>query len=190
MSKEFDPQILSKAVQEVVCDAFSRVCRAQPGEEPVVFERDIIESDGRMRLAPMQRFNTTAYASVVNFFLNAQDQKKNYPVGTLAFFVREDMVERFLKAQKVVFKDDDEGMIKEKVGDFAEVLAGELRNRLASQGYAEVLLSAPENHKNTIPDGIPFNYDLYKKTEILFQFWKQKCVVVEICMGQLPRRGA
>ena len=190
MAKEFNQEVLNKAIISIVEDTFQKLYRAKFSEDPVVMERDIIEFDGRLSVDPMEKFNTVAHAAAINYFLSQKDLDEEVAVGAIILIIKEDVMDKFSRAMGHSSKDsDDDQVMKDTCGEMLNVLAGNLKGELSRLGYAELFLSAPKKYKNTIRDGVLFDYSLYRKQEITFSFWNQKSVVIEVCMGAVPLRG-
>ncbi|MBF0485662.1 MAG: chemotaxis protein CheX [Candidatus Omnitrophica bacterium] len=188
MPKEFDKQVLNTTIIGVVSDTFEQMCRVKYGAEPVVTEKEIIESDSRMRVFPMEKFNGPAYATAINYYLSQKDKDDGHVVGTLILFIKEDQAEKLLRAFNRSIKDsENEEVMLDICGEMCNIIAGKVKNGLTSRGYADLFLSAPIKKKNTVPEGLPFDYSLYTKQEIVFTFWGQKCIVVEACLGSIPQ---
>jgi hypothetical protein len=174
----------------VVQDTFKKMLHIESAVDPVVFEKDIIEYDGFMRVFPMEKFNGPVFISYVNFYLTQKELEKNNTDGTFVFFVKEDVAEKLLKAFGRPLKEaEDEEVLMDIVGEFCNILAGNVKNELVGLGYADISMSAPHKSKNSVPDGVPFDYELFTKQELSFTFWNQKCIVVEACMGNIPQKG-
>lgn len=190
MANEFDDQVLSKAIITVVQETFRKTLHAEMQGDPVVLERDIIEYESRMRVFPMEKFNGPVYVACVNFYLSQKHLESQDTVGTFLFFVKEDMAEKLLKAFGLSSRDaEDEEVLMNKLGEFSSILAGNLKNEFMTLGYADLVIADPIKAKNSIPDGVPFDYSLYRKQEVTFKFWNQRCIVIEACLGSVPRSG-
>ena len=174
----------------VVQETFKKMLNVESAVDPVVTEKDIIEYDGYMRVFPMEKFNGPVYISYVNFYLTQNEMEKNNMDGTFVLFIKEDVADKFLKAFGRPLKEaEDESILMDVVGEFCNILAGNLKNELVALGYADISMSAPFKFKNSVPDGIPFAYELFIKQEIKFHFWNQPCIVIEACMGNIPQKG-
>ncbi|MBF0122194.1 MAG: chemotaxis protein CheX [Candidatus Omnitrophica bacterium] len=190
MAKEFDKELLNKTVISIVGDTFQKLCRAKFSADPVVLERDIIEFDGRLSVSPMEKFDAPAYAGVVNFFLSQKDLTEEVAVGMFVLIIKEEIMEKFSKAMGRSSRDsEDDEIMLDVCGEMTNILAGNLKNELVSLGYAELVLSTPSKYRNTIRGGVLFDYSLYQKQEIIFSFWNQKSVAIEVCMGAVPLKG-
>jgi len=113
-----------------------------------------------------------------------------HATGTFVLYLKEEVVDKILKALGLSMRDaEDDELVKNKLGEFCSTLAGNLKKGLSEQGYVELFESAPAKYKNVVPEGAQFDYSLYRKQEITFSFWNQKCIVVEVCMGHVPQKG-
>ena len=190
MAKKPDDQALNGAIISVVEDVFRQLCHTEFSAEPVAVEKDVIEYDGRMRIFPMEKFNAPAYVAVVTYHLSQKQLEAVDPVGTVILYVKEDMIEKFFKAfGHSVSEAEDEGKCLDVIGQLCDIIAGNLKNQLGSMGLADLVLSTSSKHKNAIPEGVPFDYSLFKKQELSFSFWKEKCIVIEVCLGNIPAKG-
>ena len=190
MAKQFDIQILSTSILGVVQDTFKKMLHVELQGQPIVTEKEIVEYQSRMRVFPMEKFNGPAYVAYVNYYFSEEDIKTEAVVGTFVLFVKEDVVDKLLKAFGVSSKEaEDENVVLDNVGEFCNIIAGNLSNELTGLGYANLSMSSPKKGKNFLPDGVPFDYELFSKQEMLFSFWNQKCIAIEACMGYVPRKG-
>ncbi len=190
MPKEFDIKVLNAKFIGAVDSVFERMLHVKPGAEPVVAEKDIIEFESRMRLFPMEKFNGPCYIGVINYYLAEKDMNEGRAVGTFVFYIKEECAERLLKAFNRSIKDaEHEEILLDVVGEFAQIIAKDVKNDLADMGYADLLISSPQKYKNHVLDGAPFDYELYQKQEITFSFWGQKSVVLDVCMGHVPLKS-
>jgi hypothetical protein len=189
MASGFDNKFLTRTIIDMVEDTFNKLLHVSPTTGAVASERDIIEFGGRMRLFPMEKFNGPAYVSTVNFYRSQKDMADSFAAGTFALFVKEDAAERLVKAFGRSAKDaEDEASVMGICAELCGILAGNLKNEMASHGYMELIVSAPLRYKNSVPEGVQFDYDLFKKQEIVFGFWKEKNIIVEACFGNIPKR--
>jgi hypothetical protein len=190
MAKKFDNQVLNTMIMGVVEDTFKQMCKVSFSSEPVVVEKDIIEYDGRMRLFPMEKFNAPAYVGVVNYYLSKKHLDAKDAVGTFVIYIKEDMIERFVKAfGRPASEAEDEAVCLDVVGELCNIIGGGFKDELLNLDFINLTLSLPFKYKNAVPDGVPFDYNLFKKQELSFSFWKEKCVVVEMCLGDVPIKG-
>ena len=187
MAKDQAPQALSSAVIDVVESSFRQLCHVPFSADPVVVEKDIIEYDGRMRLSPMEKFNAPAYVAALNYHRSEKELQEQDPAGTFVLYVKEDVVEKLFKAfGQPAGASDDEAKCLDVVSRFCGILGGDLKNKLAAMGFAEFVVSVPSAYKNAVPAGVPFDFNLFREWEISFSFWKEKCIVIEVCIGGIP----
>ncbi len=187
--KSFDNQVLNTTIMGVVEETFKQMCHVDFSAEPVVTEKDIIEYDARMRLFPMEKFNAPAYVGVVNYYFTQKDLEDQAAIGTFAFFVKEEVVEKLFRAfNRPVSEAEDEAVCADVVGEMTNILAGNVKNELRSLDYQDLIISAPFKYKNVVPEGVQFDYNLFKKQEIVFSYWREKCIAIEACMGYVPQK--
>lgn len=188
MGKEFDKQALNTTIMGVVQDTFRQMLHVEVNSAPVIAEKDIIEFNSRMRVFPMEKFNGPVFVAYVNFYSSPRDQELNNVVGTFVLFVKEDVCEKLLKGFGRPAKDaEDEEILMDIVGEFCNIVAGNMKNELVALGYKDISMSAQAKFKNAVPEGVPFDYALFTKQELSFTFWNQKCIVVEACMGDVTK---
>lgn len=189
MGKEFDKKTLDELIPKIVLRVFERVFSVKPVQDVEIKEREIIEYDSKMRLFPMEKFNGPVYIAVSNLFLSQRDLEQEMSVGTIALFVKEDVIEKLIKGFGHLSRDAENEEIV--MGDCATLLreiTKEVKESLSSLNYPELMSSDPVKYKNNIPDGVPFNYSLFKKQEFIFSFWGQKSIAIEICLTILPKK--
>ena len=189
MPKEFDNKVLNNTIMGVVASTFEKMLHIKASVAPVATEKDIIEFDSRMRLFPMEKFNGPCFVSVVNYYLSQKDLEDQRAIGTFIFYIKEDVAEKLLRAFNRSIKDaEHEDVLMDVVSEMASILAGNVKNELAANGYIDLVASPAHKHKNHVSDGVLFDYNLYQKQEIAFTFWGHKCIVIEACLGNVPNR--
>jgi hypothetical protein len=186
MTKTFDNKILNATIIKILRQSMEKMLNVLPTSEPVVSEHDIIESNGYMRLFAMGKFNSPCYLSALNFYLSDKEQQDERPVGTMALYIKEDVMEKFLQAIDRLDVKPDEGLLSDICAEICNTVAEDIRTELAGMGYPSLLISSPIKSKNNAPAGAKFNYDLYKMQEIVFTYWAKECIVIEACLGALP----
>lgn len=188
MAKEFDKQVLHTTIVSVVENAFDKMCHVKFGAAPIILEKDILEYNSRMRVFPMEKFNGPAYVATINFYFSPKDLESENAVGTFVLYVKEEIAEKISRALGHGARDaENEDLLLDNCGEFCNVLASGVKKELVGLNYADLTISAPTKHKNTVPEGVQFDYSLFKRQEITFTFWGQKCIVVEACMGWVPQ---
>ncbi len=189
MADGFDNKFLTRTIIDVVEDTFDKLLHVTPASGAVANEKNIIEFGGRMRLFPMEKFNGPAYVSIVNFYRTSKDMADHFAAGTFVLFVKEDAAEKLVKAFGRSSKEaEDETAVMGICAELCGILSGNLKNAMVKHGYPELVVGEPLKYKNSIPEGAQFDYDLFKKQEIIFSYWKDKSVIVEACIGNIPRR--
>ncbi len=190
MAKKPDDQAVNSEIISIVDDTFEKLYHVVPSAGPGIVEKNIIEYDGRMRLFPMEKFNAPAYVAAFSYHLSQKQLEIVDPAGTFILYVKEDMVEKLFKAfGHSAGEAEDEAKCLDVVGQLGGILAGNLKNRLVEMDCAELFVSSPYTYKNAAPEGVPFDYSLFKKQEISFSFWKEKCIVIEVCLGNIAAKG-
>ena len=77
MAKNLDPDILVKTFLTVAQQAFASTSgKVIPSDDAAFKSQNIIEYQGRMSSAGMEKFNGPTYVAGVSFFLNEQDRDK------------------------------------------------------------------------------------------------------------------
>lgn len=186
--KVFTPPPFAKTLLDVAQNTLQKMANSLTAtKDPELIERPIIEYDSRMRVVGMEKFNAPCYVSAINFYLSKEDSDKHNACGALIMFVDEKNAGRLLKALGYRgFDEDDETQVFTKCGEFLKTLAESYNSALSPAGYRNLLLSSAVNYRNTVPEGVEFHYDLYKKYEISFYYWKEKTMVLEVALIPAP----
>ena len=190
MAKEFDPQILNTAFLGVMSQGLAKMAPIVASEEPKVKAVAIEEYNGRMRISPgIEKLKSTSYISVVNFYINQGDLERHKPKGAMVFYLELENAGKFFKSQGIAFaEDEDDKSMMDACGKWCAAIAGELKSALSSQGYVPLVLSAPQNYKNNVVQGVEFSSDQMVKQEITFSYFKHPTIVVELTMAPLPKK--
>jgi hypothetical protein len=83
-------------------------------------------------------------------------------------------------------EDDDEEVL-DASGTVTNLIAGGFVKELTGRGYVHLEMSHFESFINTVVDGIHFSAEQDRKFEIEFFIRKEKRIVVELTMGNIPR---
>ena len=190
MAREFDPQVLTTAFMAAMNRNLAKMSGMIASEEPKIQAGDIDEYDGRMRISSgIEKLNSTCYISVVNFYTSQGDIERHKPKGAMVFYLEAENAGKFYKSQGIGFADDEDDVsMMEACGKWCAAIAGEFKNELAHQGYAEMVLSVPKNYKNNVIQGVEFSTDQKIKQEISFFYFKHKAIVVELTMAPIPKK--
>ncbi len=189
MAKGLDPQVLTGAFMAAMGQMLEKLSNIPASQEPKIEESEIIEYEGRMRVSGMEKFNSPAFLSVVNFYLNQGEMQRHKPKGALILYLEAENISKFLKAFGVHFADDeDDKSLMDACGKVCEAVAAEFKNELTRKGYVELVLSNPSNYKNNILEGIAYSQDQKTKQTVNFFYFKTKAIVADLTMADLPRK--
>ena len=164
--------------------------KSKPGitltKESEFVQRDIIEYNSRMRVFGMEKFNGPCFISVINYYSSEVDLKAHKAGGAVVLYIEEGNAAKLLKALGFKkFDEEDNDAVLKMCGEFCTLLAEDYKKELSSLGYKDLVLSAPSNYLNGVPEGVEFSYDQYVKYEMSFYLWKQKTVVLDVTMKSL-----
>ncbi len=153
-------------------------------QDPEVFEKDIIEYNGRMRASGLEKFNGPSYAFVVTLYYSQYEYENKNACGALILYISEDIIERILKkmGHRDFDEDDQEFVVKECV-EFCESIIGEVKKAMQPMGYREIVSSKPLGYKNEVLDGVLYPHDQNKFQEISFYLWNKKALVVDLVVA-------
>lgn len=187
--KNFDVQVLNTTLMGCIEDILGKMSGVAPTEPPQVRTLDIIEYDGRMRVTGMEKFNAPSYVSVVNYYLNPADLERHKAKGALVVFVDAENAGKLFKSLGFFVPDDeDEVSMMDACGELCNLLGGSFKNEISNLGYLDMSMSAPNNYRNTVMQGVEFSQDQTSKQEFSFFYWKRKAIVVEVTMAGVPQK--
>ena len=185
--REAELRPLAEALAEVVTTTFDKKGPVKFSEKPSLERKDIIEYNGKMRIAGMEKFNNPAFISFVNYYLSEQEKQKRSAVGAVVLFVLETHLVTILnKLGYPKVDDESETEMMEGCGKLCADIGEAFKSKLSSMGYAQLLMTTPENYRNAIPQGVSFSFKEYDKFEISFKLDK-KVMAAEMTMGVIPR---
>ncbi len=185
--REVELKILAEALAEAISKTFEEKGSLRLHKSSLE-RRDIIEYNGKMRISGLEKFNNPAIISFVNYYLSEQDQKKQNALGALIIFVLESQVISLLnKLGYPKVDEDNEEALQASCGQLCHDFGTAFKSKLAGMGYTDPVMSAPQNFRNNIPQGINFCFKEYDKFEIGFALEDQKLLVAEMTMGVIPR---
>ncbi len=172
-------KIVMKAVEET-CETMASAIFSQ---DPEFEEKDIIEYESRMRVFGLQKFNGPCFISVINFYADKSKFDSKDTCGTMVFYVEEVYARELLKALgQTGFDDEDEEFVMDNCGEIHNVISGKTKNDIKNEGYGELIISAPLKYRNDVPEGVEFNYNEEKLTEMSFFIKKKKVLVVDFVL--------
>ncbi len=188
VTKGIDPQV-TKAMQTCIEQRLATMSGIPPSEPPQAKDLDIAQYEGRMRVNSMEKLNSPAYISSVNFYLNAADLERHKARGAMVLYMDFENAGKMLHQLgiKVPDDEDDISMIA-ACGELCTLIGTDFKNALTSLGYADLVMSPPRNYKNSAMGGVEFSPDQTTKHELCFFYWKRKAVVVELTLAPIPTK--
>ncbi|MFA5087514.1 MAG: chemotaxis protein CheX [Candidatus Omnitrophota bacterium] len=186
-NKELDKfaELLAKSIESLFKErgeiVFSR--------KPVLTRSNIVEYEGRMRVAGMEKFdNEPTYISAVSFFSNARDMEKHNTLGVVVVYVKQDYLATIMKMlQYPPIDDESDDELRDSCGTLCNIIAGRFKSEISAAGYVELEMSHFVNFRNSSFGGVEFCRSEYDKYQIEFVIQDKKQVVVEMSMGPVPR---
>ncbi len=190
MSKGFDSDILVKTFLNVAQQAFAATAgKVVPSDDATSKTQNIIEYQGRMSVAGMDKFNGPTYVAGISFYLNEQDRDKHRAKGAMVLYLESSNAEKFFRGFGFpVADEEEEEEASVACGKIGTMLAEKFKDKLAETGCPSLIISQPFCGKNSLSEGLDFSPDQGKKQEISFYFWKKKSMVVDITMADISRR--
>ena len=187
MAKALDPQILTGAFMSAMGQMLEKLGTITPSGEPKAEESAIIEYDGRMRISGMEKFNSTSFISVVNFYLNQGDMQRQKSKGVMVLYFEGENMSKFLKAFGIRFPDDeDDKSMMDACGQVAAAVADEFKAELTRKGFVELVASKPHNYKNNVIEGVEYSTDQKTKQTVSFFYFRTKVIAADLTMAALP----
>ncbi len=189
-SRDLDPQMLSAALLSTMQDVLGKASNIVPSQDPAVEATDIVEYDGRMRAAGLEKLKNTCYMAAINFYTTQAEADKHIKTkGALVVYLETENASKFFKALELKFADDeDDASMMSACGQFCQVVADGLTKELSDRGYAPLVLSKPRNYKNSIAEGVEYNTEQKTKHELSFFYFKHKAIVVELSLAPIPKK--
>lgn len=193
--ERFDPQVIATTLMGIIQETFKTICNWDVTEEPTFYDKDIIEYNSRMRVFGLEKFNDITFLSAIYYYTDQKKFKDHDPCGTLVLYIRDEIARKIVKVleNKGIMNDSDtdsdsdmDAVILDNCGEFCNMVAGNFKNELTNLGYHDLVMSAPFNYKNDIPEGVMFPYDEYKSYEICFDLFGKKSLIVSIVLGEIP----
>ena len=182
-------KVQANALVEIVKDIFDKKAGIKFNPAPAVERRDLIEWQGKMRIAGMEVFNASTYISYINYYLSEADKQKKNALGAVVLYILEEQL--FSVITKLGYpKVDDENPeeLKEGCGRICVDMANDFQKKLAAMGYPALVMGAVDNNRNTVPVGVSFNVKEYDKFVTSFCLNDKKVIAVELTLGPMPKR--
>ncbi len=189
-AKSLDSQIIASAVLGSVEGALSNLPGIIPTDSPKTKELEIEEYEGCMKATGVEKFESSSYLSVINYYLSNSDLEHHKPKGTLILYLGSENAGKFYKALGFkVPEDEDDASMLEACGKFCNSLGESFKNKLKESGYGGLVMSIPENYKNSVMGGAEFSAEQATIQEFSFFYWRNKAIVVEVVFADIPRRA-
>ncbi|MBF0490558.1 MAG: hypothetical protein HQL15_08065 [Candidatus Omnitrophica bacterium] len=186
--KNMDPQVMMTTMMRVIESTFSKMSGVLPSSPSEAKEKDVVEYDGRLRVDGIEKFESPAYISVVNYYLTKEDMERHGRVkGAMILYVDVESSGKLFKALGFPFPDDeDDSSMMDCNGEFCNLLGGALKNELVNIGFSNLVMSAPYNYRSSIINGVEFSPDQKKMYEFNLFYFKRKSIVIELTMASIP----
>lgn len=179
-----DPKVLMTRLQKVVEGVLKSTGNLNVSQEIQIHERDVIEYESRMRVSGMEKFNAPCYVASISYYRDEASQAKQDACGVMVVYIEEESVSKLLTAMGYkTAKASEEEAILDHCGELCNLISGNFKNELAGFGYSGLVSTAPITAKNSIPSGVDFPYSQYKLYEADFYLWKEKILVLGLCMA-------
>ncbi len=189
MAKSFDPPTLTAAVIQVVESLVSQKTPLPSSEPAKAVAKETLEYEDRMRVNGMDKFDAPSFISAVSLYANAADMQRDKAKGAVALYMNAEFADKIYKSigYTIPYDEDDETMLK-LGAEFCQAIVKGVMARITSAGYAELTVSQPAVAKNSIQHGVAFSPDQHEHQEVSFFYFKNKAIVVEISLVELPRK--
>jgi len=189
-TEEKETAVIATTLQGSVESLFAAMSKVPFSQDPEISEKDIIEYNSRMRVFGLEKFNGPCFVASCSFYLSEENLKNHAAHGTVVIYLEEDMSTQLLKTLGYKdFNENDEESVLNVCGEFCTALSEQFKNDLQKIGYKDFKISEPLKYKNSISEGVEFNYDQYKMHEISFFMWKQKVLVCDVTMAPIGAAG-
>ena len=189
-AKSLDPQVLTTTMLGVIEPVLSKMTGIVATAEPETKELEIVDYEGRLRVSGVEKFNTASYISVINFYLNEKDKQSHKAAkGAMVLYVESENAGKVFKALGFsVPEDEDDTSMMDACGQFCDLLAQGFKTELNRLGYFDLVLSNPDNYRNSVLEGVEFSPDQKIKFEFSFSYWKHKAIIVEVTLADIPQK--
>ena len=182
-------KIQADALVGVVKDIFDKKAGIKFNPAPAVERRDLIEWQGKMRIAGMEIFNASTYISYINYYISEADKQKKNAAGAIVLYVLETQLFPFItKLGYPKVDDENPEELKEGCGRICVDMANDFQKKLAVMGYPSLAMGPVDNNRNTVPVGVAFNIKEYDKFLTSFCLDNKKVMALEMTLGPLPKK--
>ncbi len=178
----------AQLVKSMIDEIFQKVGRIQFSQDSTIQIQDIIEYDQRMIASGLEKFNNSGYVFAANFFKSPPDQKDQLACGAFVLYLNDDSIEHILKGFGLpkIDIDNAEDVLK-TFSDHCKNLSEQFNQRLSARGSRSLILSEPFAHRNSIPQGVPFDYNQYEKVEIAFSIKGVRAFAIDLTLPLITR---
>ncbi len=188
--KGIDSEILMSKMMGILESQLSKMTGVIATSPPETKEKDIVEYENRIRINGLEKFQAPSYISAINYYLNEADAKRaGKAKGALILYVDVENSGKIYKALALPFPDDeDDASMMNCNGMLCKIIGDAFKNELVNMGYADLFMSAPDNYRSSIVDGVEFSLDQKKMLEFSFFYLKRKSIVVELSLAGIPMK--
>ena len=157
---------------------------------PVKTHNKIIEYKGKMRADGMEKFNNRpTYVSAINYYANKVEMEKKKALGVVIVYVEPGYMAKMMKLlQYPPVDEEDEDALQDSCGTLCNIVAGRYKSEISKAGYIELEMSHFITSRNSVVPGVNFCFSEFDKYEIAFDLNGTKRLVLEISMGNVPKR--
>lgn len=179
---------MSLALAVAVRKIFREKAEIKFTREPLIEKKPITHFMRRMRIDPMEKFNSPAVVSYILFYKNRKEMDLEKPTGLLLSYIELSYLTHLLKVLDYPeIDDDDEEQVEDACGAVCNIIAGYFKNELIALGFPALEMTAFESYINSVVNGVNYPAKAVNKYEISYVFGGAKRLVTEMVMLPLPR---
>jgi len=183
-----DLYLQALCLAEVILRTFEHQGKLDVSSKPIPRLRPIVQSNQRMKIMSLDKFDGTTYIGTINFFKDQEDLKAKKAVGALIVYIGDKyIVDLFNQMGYPGLDESNDEELQDAVGTFCNIIAGKFKLALTQLGFIELEMSHFSTYRDAVKDGIPFDYRQSRKYEITFEIDEGKALVVELTMGPVPK---
>ncbi|MBF0478462.1 MAG: chemotaxis protein CheX [Candidatus Omnitrophica bacterium] len=179
--------IQAKVASEILKRILERRAGIHLSTAPIVQNRPIVEFMRRMRITSFEKFNTTTFISVINFYVSKEQANKDIPVGTMVLYVEVEYLSKLLHKLGYPVDETDENELLDACGTLCNLIAGNFKSGLCQLGYMNMEMSHFMSFKNEIFEGVLYPVDQTEKCEMSFEIEGEKRIMIDLVLGNIPK---
>ena len=161
----------------------------QLSSEPFLERVSIVEFMKRMRIWSLEKFDTTTYISVINFYRSDEDMAHNKVLGAIVVYIGEQYVSDLLKRLGYPEPDDDDPeALEDACGTFCNIVAAKFKSGLIQLGYTEPVMSHFKSYRDEVINGVEFDIKQTEKYELSFEIKGDRRIMIDLTMGHLLKK--